>query len=505
MKASVSLLYRGPQRECKNEFSKLVPQGLFNILYFLIKHGVDAKLYNLSELSEKELKSFLRDNSSDIFFISSFFGNHWESIKIAMFIKSLNNKAVTVLGGPISLYGNEILKRFDCIDFLVYGEGEFPALKIIDFLKGKDRLNIIPNLFYRKGSHIVKTESYIHHNIDDFFFIPSEIQPYINFVQPENLEVIITSRGCPFNCSFCSSPAIWGRKLRTHHISLIVKYLKDLRASLGSLFFSIRDDNFLANKKRVIELCKKISNEKLFFMFNLQGSAKFIDEETAHMLSLAGCNQVQMGIENLSVRVQLLFNKKINIQDLLKNIKLLRNYCIEPFGYFITGVDETDDELDENIRFIETSGIVSGVVSPLVLYPGTSLAEQLRPDFFAEKKEIIYFSKKSYQRNLSYFSKAFQKASRNLFTSEEINYKNDGITRTIALVTYLISKNNHKEAIRLLKKEISKDSENPVLYYLFTEILPPSDSAVKKYLLKLDKLLYGKNSYIKEMLNGAQL
>ncbi len=506
MKLSVSLLYRGPQQECKNEFSQFVPHGLFNILFHLLKQGVDAKLYNLSNFKDRELKGFFRDIKSDFYLISSFFGNHWESFKLAELIKTYHKSSVVVLGGPLGVYGTQVLKKCSAIDFVSYGEGEITAYSLIKSIKERKELDDIPNLFFRKGKDIIRTKAYFHNNIDDFFFLPSQIMPYLNYVAQENLEVIITSRGCPFNCSFCSSPSIWGRKLRSHSINLILKYIKDLRENFGSLFFSIRDDNFISNKKRVIELSESLQDERLSFIFNLQGSSKFIDEETAERLSLSGCNQIQIGIENLSPQVLKLFNKKIDIERLSKNIKLLRRYCIEPFGYFITGVDETEEELEKTLRFIERSGIMSGVVSPLVLYPETKLSEVYRPDFFADKREIIYFSRKSYNKNLPLFKSAFTKAQENYFTLEEINFKKDGITRVIAKAFYLCQVNRIVDAISHLEQEIKRDSKNPLLYYYLSEIcLTYNHAKAKKFLNILNRLLNYKNKMIKDMLNETRL
>lgn len=407
--SKVCLFYRGPQRECKNEFSELVPVGLFNILYFLKKNGINVKLYNLSNFSIKRLDSLIKNIKPEIAFISSFYGNHWESIKLAEQIKKHNPESITVLGGPISVIAEDILKRFKCFDYVIYGEGEIASLELIWFLQKKiNDIRKIRNLVYKINDKIVKNQFYLAENIDDFFYIPSKIVKDVNFVKEENFQILITSRGCPFNCSFCSSPVIWGRKLRFHSIENIVNYVKDLFENFNLRYFSIRDDNFLANKERVIEFCRQIIKNKWKVNFNLQGSSVFIDEKLLEYLHKAGCDQIQLGIESLSPKILKFFNKKIDTERLYNQVKLIKKYKIIPFGYFIAGLNESERDVELTIDFIKNSDIMSGILSPLVIYPATLIAKKAKiKNFFIKNKEILYYSKKSYDKYRKKFEDAF--------------------------------------------------------------------------------------------------
>ncbi len=415
--APVYLFYRGPQGECKNEFSNLVPVGLFNILNFLNKNGVPTRLYNLSSLSDKRLFDLICKLNPKLAFLSSFYGNHWETLKIVNYIKQNNPFSTTVIGGPISVIGEDILKKFKNVDYIINGEGELASLELLNFINKKTSdIRSIKNLIYRADGKIFKNSYYLHKEIDDFFYLPSEVMRYSKFIQVENLQVIITSRGCPFFCSFCSSPVLWGRKIRYHSIENIIKYIEDLIENFKVSYFSIRDDNFLSNKKRVIQFCKEILNRGWKINFNLQGSASFIDEETLRYLKMAGCDQIQIGIESLSPKVLKFFNKKIDVDRLKSQINLMRKYKIAPFGYFIAGLNETDFDIEPTINFIKNSGIMSGVLSPLVIYPGTKISKNLNIDnFFIKNREILYFSKKSYLKYKSKFDEAFKIAVNNNF------------------------------------------------------------------------------------------
>jgi len=417
----IFLFFRGPRKEAKDYFSNFVPAGLFNILYYLLKNGYEPKLYNLSNFTEKDVSEIIKSLDIRLALISTFTGNHISSIKLAKTIKTFHKKSVTVLGGPFSLLAEEILARCPDIDFVVKGEGETASLKLARFIEGKEELRSVEGLCYRSNTGIVKNIATLNPNIDDFFYLPSKILPYCNFVQNENFAVLITSRGCSYRCSFCSSPVLWQNKIRFHSINNLIEYIKDLKENLGQIYFSIRDDNFLMNQKRVLEFTKKFSETKLGMLWNTQGSVKFINDEVAYALAQSDCDQVQMGIESASERILHFFNKELDKVAVQKAISSLRKYLIRPFGYFIGGVNETEKEAEETCNFIKNSGIIDGIISPLVIYPGTKLYKKSMADDFFSDKEIIYYSLHSYKKfKKNYLNALKQALNKNSFTLNDV-------------------------------------------------------------------------------------
>ncbi len=450
----IYLLFTGPKKEAKDHFSDFVPSGLFNILYYLLKNGYEPKLYNLSGFKEKEKEDFVKSSGIDIAFISTFMGNHNQSFKLAALIKKYHKNAVTVLGGPFGVLGDEILKRVDNIDFVIKGEGELAALKLIGFLEGKETLEHINGLCYRTNIGVCSNKPVFHTNIDEFFYLPSQIKSYCNYVKKENFAILITSRGCPFRCNFCSSPVLWKNRIRYHNLNNIIAYVKDLRATTNQIYFSIRDDNFLMNRERVKAFVTKLVKENLYFLWNTQGSVAFIDDELCSYLADGGCDQVQLGIESASERLLNFFNKDLSLEKAYKVISALRKHLIKPFGYFIAGLEENPEELKKTCDFIKKSGLMDGIVSPLVIYPGTKLSSGMSTDIFFSEKEILYYSQQSFEKYKKEYIKALEYVFHNKgFTIKEIkNSPTTSFLKTVVTYYYLLSEGRKQEALEMIKR-----------------------------------------------------
>lgn len=465
----ILLLFKGPEKEGKDYFSNFVPMGLFNILYYLLQNGYDARLYNLSFLNSDEIVSLLKSIDFQVVFLSAFTGNHMVTLKLASRIKKIRKDCVVVIGGPFAILGDYILQRYPEVDFVIKGEGEEASLKIIRFLEGRERVENISGLYYRNNEGIKSNRQLFEKEIDNFFFLPSQVIAYCNFVNEENFAILITSRGCPYRCSFCSSYTLWRNKIRYHSIDNLIRYVKDLRYNLGQIYFSIRDDNFLMNRERVISLTKRFEKERLMLLWNTQASVSFIDDEIALRLANGGCDQVQMGIESASLRILNFFNKKLDINLVGKAVSSLRKHLIRPFGYFIGGVNETEKEVEETCDFIRKVGLMDGILSPLVIYPGTKLYKNSMIDDFFSKKEILFFSLSSYIRFKNQYLSALKYAfHRNTFKKEEIE-KSPTISflKEVVLFYHYIMHGNREGAQKVV---LRLDFSNPWRKKLLEEL-----------------------------------
>ncbi|MFH1019683.1 MAG: hypothetical protein V1782_03585, partial [Pseudomonadota bacterium] len=173
--------------------------------------------------------------------------------------------------------------------------------------------------------------------------------------------------------------------------------------------------------------------------------------------------QIQMGIEAIPPRLVGMLNKQGSPARTAKAISTLRRQAIRPFGYFIYGMDETEAEGTETLNFIRHSGLLDAVASPLALYPGTGLAQELEPQRFFAKGEILFYSPASARK----WKKKYQQALAELhdregFRREEVAPGTPpNLVRTIARHFQLLEQGDHLGAEQILLNLTREQPENP--------------------------------------------
>jgi len=460
----VALLYRGPQHEGRDIFSSFVPMGLFNVLKSLREAGFDASLHNLSHTPRADLAETLRRLDAAAYLLSGFFGCHHEAYGLARTAKKISPTAPVILGGPLSVLGSEILTRVEEIDFLIRGEGEEASVALLDSIFfGQGPISSTHGAIFRTPAGIREIPTRLLPDIDRCFFLPSEVIPHCHGVQPENFAVLISSRGCPYRCAFCSSTALWQNRVRHHKVDLLLKYLHDLRTATGAIYFSLRDENFLVNRTHVQEFTAALKHSGLHYLWNAQGSPHLLDDDLARTLAEAGCDQLQMGIEAIPPRLVGMLNKQGSPARTAQAIATLRRQAIRPFGYFIYGMDETEAEGAETLDFIRHAGLLDAVASPLALYPGTGLAQGVEPQRFFGTGEILLYSPDSARK----WKKKYQQALAALYEQEGFSREEvapsaePNPARTIARYFQLLGQGDVAGAEQILLSLTREEPRNP--------------------------------------------
>jgi radical SAM superfamily enzyme YgiQ (UPF0313 family) len=306
--------------------------------------------------------------------------------------KKLNPKLVTVIGGPHpSAAPRESFEYFqETLDYVFVGEAEKSFPMLIDYLEAKGKINLseIPGLCWRDGANI-RTNSPVF--VEDLDMLG---MPAWDLIHPEGypesqhgaffknfpIAPIITTRGCPFCCTFCAGHTVGGRKLRKNSIDFVLKQIKYLYDVHKIREFHIIDDNFTFDGARAKELLRRLIDLNLKISWAVPNGVRLdtLDEELLALMKKSGLYLISLGIESGSNRVLKLIKKSSTVEKIRSAIEIIHKFNIDIAGFFVIGLPgETKEEIEETIRFSLGLGLIRANFFTYLPFPGTESYEEL--------------------------------------------------------------------------------------------------------------------------------
>ncbi|MFH1612148.1 MAG: radical SAM protein, partial [bacterium] len=350
-----------------------LPMGLLYIATYLEKQGVNVKIVDaqIQELSKIFFEKYFEHFLPDIVGISACTPTFHEALRILSIIKSISPSIKTSMGGIHPSFFSENVLKHNEVDFVIRGEGEITFWESIN--KNFD-LTGIDGISYKNDNGIV-----IHNkdrvpisNLDILPFPNRKLLPFEKYV-----ETIITSRGCPFNCIFCSAKNILGEKYRTRSALNVVEEIGSFIEN-GTTFFFVLDDNFCVNKKRVEEICLLLiqKNYHKKIEWGCETRVDLVDEKMLNLMRKSGCIRIFFGLETHSQKLLDTLNKNVKIEENEKAVKLAQKSGMEVRGSFILGIPgETKEESIKTIKYAKKLKLTEAKFSLITPYPGTKLFE----------------------------------------------------------------------------------------------------------------------------------
>ncbi|MCP2604919.1 radical SAM protein [Candidatus Aminicenantes bacterium AH-873-B07] len=252
--------------------------------------------------------------------------------------------------GIMKFIYKQFLNTYEFIDGILI---DFTERDILFFIEN-NYSTPLKGLIYRKGKELIEYNERLplkftipipKHELFDFRKYKIPIAKNFPFT------VVITSLGCPYNCAFCTAGA-YGYRIRI--VDNVIEELIYL-AKLGVKEILFQDPTFTLNKKRIIELCKKIINNGLNFTWSCNADIRSLDEEKIYWMKKAGCHTVSIGIESGDDSILKKYSKMITVEHTRKAIDLLNKYKIRILGYFIIGLPgETKESILKTIKLAKS-------------------------------------------------------------------------------------------------------------------------------------------------------
>ena len=254
--------------------------------------------------------------------------------------KKWNGKII--VGGPHTSVGADTIP--DYVDYIVIGEGEITVMEIID---GSVQGRII------QGKRVEDMDTLPMPAWEEFVDLPYDWSAPWGISYPTY--TMNTSRGCPFNCTFCSVKAIWGRTYRYMSAERVVNDIRYVQKKYGAKCIYFREDHFTLNKKRTVEFCDMLLKNNIKIDWMCETRVDHLDDfEYQNLMSRAGCKAFYIGVESGSQRMLDFFKKGERVEQFIKAFDIARKLEIKTYASFVVGAPtETDDDLQKTYQLIE--------------------------------------------------------------------------------------------------------------------------------------------------------
>jgi radical SAM superfamily enzyme YgiQ (UPF0313 family) len=318
---------------------------------------------------EMQKIDFSKIESSDLVGISTITSTAPRAYMIADKIRRMG--IPVLMGGPHVTFQTE--EALEHADYVIRGEGENALMVFFDAWEGKTDYEAVPNLSFKKNGIVINNPLAPHPS--DLDQLPFPDLTYLNY-KPKRLAgystiPIQTSRGCPFDCAFCSVTSMFGRQYRFRSAQNIIEELRLYNDKKNSIFFY--DDNFAANPKRTKELLHAMIKENFKFKWTTQVRADVAkDLELVKLMQRAGCHTLYIGFESVNPKSLREMKKKQTVEEITRAIKVLRRHNIHIHGMFVYGFDEDDwKTVKKTVRFAKKTKLTSSQFLILTPLPGS--------------------------------------------------------------------------------------------------------------------------------------
>jgi radical SAM superfamily enzyme YgiQ (UPF0313 family) len=361
-RALKKLVFVEPKSTHLHIYSRVCIPRLGSVLLATIMRarGYDVRVY-IEDIHPIDMNEVL---SADLVAISAITSTAPQSYRLAAQVRQAG--AVAVIGGThTSFLPDEGLEH---ADFVVRGEGEFAFQELVDAIQAGEGFAKIQNLSYLVDGHAVHNPE--RPKIPNLDVNPIPDYRLITGWKPGGVISVATSRGCPFSCTFCSVPGMYGHAFRTHSVERV---LEELESHRGNLYTFFADDIFTANKKRVKELLRGMIDKNLTPEWGAQVRTETVDDpELLQLMRDSNCFNVYVGFESINPRTLKLFQKKQDLAKIERSIELFHKNRIRIHGMFVVGSDEDDVEtLDATAEFALKHDIDSIQFMILTPIPGS--------------------------------------------------------------------------------------------------------------------------------------
>lgn len=380
--------YFTSKKESPDKILATLPINLLHLASYIKHNGLDCKIYELGVfgynqiivengrfrcgISDKEIIKIIKEEDPKVIGLGCIYSRHYiDIISLSRLIKKVNPSIKVVLGGNHATAFCDMVLKEPTIDFVVRGEGEITFHELCNkILSNNNDFNNVNGLAYiDNNGKVIKTQNRdLIKYIDDLPMIDYsliDIRKYagVSLESPFLMRYpaigVITSRGCPGKCVFCTVKAVWGRAWRGRSPKKTVNEIELLHTRYGIQEFAFLDDSASVNKKRWNAICDEIINRRLNIRWTTpNGIAHWtLDKPTLKKMKTAGCYRVTFGVESGNIETRKFLGKPYPLSQVKDMIQYANKIGMWTICTNILGFPyETEEQIDDTIRFAKKCG-----------------------------------------------------------------------------------------------------------------------------------------------------
>ena len=382
------------------------PLGIGYIASVLKQHGHRAWILEpeIYQMSQDEVIAYLKGKSADIVGITCATANFKGAQQLAKVIKERLGIFIVIGGVHASSLPEQVISNYPQFDAVVVGEGEFTMLEICRELEnGSKDFSSVKGVLFRKNGAIVKTET--RPFIQDLDSLPfpardlvdlNNYRPQVHLDRGKKSATVITSRGCPAQCTFCASFKTLGFAFRAHSPEYIVSEIEHLVNNYGVEHIIFVDDTFTVKHERVKRVCELIIEKGIKIDWYCFARVHPLSKELLVLMKKAGCFSLLFGVESSNPEILKNIKKGISTEQVKNAFKLGNELGFKTIGTFIFGLPgDTRETILNTIDFaIELKPVIASF-NRLVPFPGTEIYETYYKEKFKDGKYWDYFVPKA--------------------------------------------------------------------------------------------------------------
>ncbi|MSQ00875.1 MAG: radical SAM protein [Myxococcales bacterium] len=356
------------------------PLALMCIAQFLKEQGTHEVLIldaQLDDLEYEVMAQKIRDYQPDVVGVTAFTVQLVDVLKTVKTAKAAGVKYAVVGGPHVSDFPRECV-GLPGVDAVVKGEGQKPMLDLCDAWARGETPKGIPGTMCHPDDPIPEQDVYFSNNLDDYPIVDRKMVDYKRYYDVMGkggiFTTLISSRGCPYRCTFCNTPRHRYRVMSPGRVCEEIKACLDL----GIEEFYFVDDTFNITNQRVIDLCDEILRRGLKLRWTVRFRVKGATRELLEKMKAAGCHRIQFGVEQGTEEGLLRLKKDVTVREIESAFRLCREVGINTVAYFMIGtpVERSRDDVLDTIAYsikLDPDFVMFNVLTP---FPGTTLYDE---------------------------------------------------------------------------------------------------------------------------------